>query len=232
MLESDEEGLYDLWEVHLGNRMALVFYLKSHAFDLFRIPEDGYPTELAGSLPRPTYLHEAFADYDAGKSKQEDLVMAQDKAVEDSLKKLSTTGKTLIADGEQRASSFVTYPITDTPGGTGLSRNLAADGQYFAIFDDSHHRQLPSLISRPLKYKTYACDNLKNPQTFTEGKAMKQAIISPSMTYLLYPLNGDVEGYSEADFERETSSTNAETTCVAVSRQAPNASRSISPKVG
>ena len=40
-------------------------------------------------------------------------------------------------------SSFATYPLTDTLAGTGLADHLAADGQYFAIFTDGHHRQLP-----------------------------------------------------------------------------------------
>ena len=47
---------------------------------------------------------------------------------------MAETGETLITDGEQRASSFATYPITDTLGGTGLASNLAADGQYFGKF--------------------------------------------------------------------------------------------------
>ena len=29
---------------------------------------------------------------------------------------------------------------------------------------------------------------------------MKQAVIAPSMMYLLYPLNGDVEGYPKEKF--------------------------------
>ena len=29
---------------------------------------------------------------------------------------------------------------------------------------------------------------------------MKQAVIAPSMLYLLYPLNGTVEGYPKAQF--------------------------------
>jgi hypothetical protein len=34
-------------------------------------------------------------------------------------------------------------PITNTLAGTGLANNPAGDGQFFAIFDDGHHRQLP-----------------------------------------------------------------------------------------
>ena len=32
------------------------------------------------------------------------------------------------------------------------------------------------------------------------GKGMKTAVIAPSMLYLLYPLNGTVEGYSREKF--------------------------------
>ena len=66
----------------------------------------GIPTELVGSLPRPTFLQQAYADYDAGKISESDFNKAQDKAVEDSLSQMAKTGETLITDGEQRASSF------------------------------------------------------------------------------------------------------------------------------
>ncbi|KAF7505534.1 hypothetical protein GJ744_000696 [Endocarpon pusillum] len=160
----------------------------------------GIPTEVVGSLPRPTYLQQAYADYDAGKIQQDDLFKAQDKAVEDSLSQMSQTGETLITDGEQRASSFATYPITDTLSGTGLAEGLAADGLYFAIFDDGHHRQLPRLVKGSFKYKTYAYDNFKKSQPYAKGAPMKQAVIAPSMLYLLYPLNGTVEGYPKEQF--------------------------------
>lgn len=166
-------------------------------------PSMGIPTELVGSLPRPKSLQKAYAEYDAGIISHEELIEAQDSAVKDSLDNLSKTGETLITDGEQRASSFATYPITDTLAGTGLAKNLAADGQYFAIFNDGHHRQLPRLVNGPFAYKTYAYDNFKKSQPMADGHAMKQAVIAPSMMYLLYPLNGTVEGYSKSDFEKD-----------------------------
>jgi hypothetical protein len=36
-----------------------------------------------------------------------------------------------------------------------------------------------------------------------DGYPMKQAVIAPSMLYLLYPLNGEVEGYSKEKFEQD-----------------------------
>jgi hypothetical protein len=50
------------------------------------------------------------------------------------------------------------------------------------------------------RYKTYAYENLKKSQPFAKGSPMKQAVIAPSMLYLLYPLNGTVEGYSKEQF--------------------------------
>jgi methionine synthase II (cobalamin-independent) len=58
-------------------------------------------------------LQQAFADYDAGKITHAELVQAQDKSVEDSIKRMEATGQGLVTDGEQRASSFATYPITE-----------------------------------------------------------------------------------------------------------------------
>lgn len=143
--------------------------------------------------------------FDAGTIKKDALVAAQDKAAEDSVKEMAQTGETLLSDGEQRASSFATYPVIDTLDGAGLASNLAADGQYFAIFDDGHHRQLPRLTSGPFKYRTYAYENFKKSAPYAEGTghAMKTAVIAPSMLYLLYPLNGSVEGYSKEQFVKD-----------------------------
>src|SRR5499427_10462963 len=119
------------------------------------------PTEPVGSLPRPATLQAALADYDAGKITREQLEREQDGACLDSIKRMEATGAPIVSDGEQRASSFATYPLTDTLAGTGLADHLAGDGQYFAIFADGHHRQLPRLTGGPFRYKTYAADLLK-----------------------------------------------------------------------
>src|ERR1700694_4510323 len=157
------------------------------------------PTELVGSLPRPMKLQEAYADYDEGKITWAQLQAAQDEAAEDSIRRLEATGEPIVTDGEQRESSFATYSITDTLAGTGLGDNLAGDGQFFAIFDDGHHRQLPRLTAGPFRYKTYASEFVeKNRRIAT--KPVKQAVISPSMMSLLYPLDGELPGYSREQF--------------------------------
>jgi methionine synthase II (cobalamin-independent) len=157
------------------------------------------PTELVGSLPRPEKLQNGYQDLDDGKITWEELQAMQDEAAEDSIKRLEATGEPIVTDGEQRESSFATYSITDTLAGTGLAPNLAGDGQFFAIFDDGHHRQLPRLTGGPFRYKTYASEFVeKNKKIATHD--VKQAVISPSMMMLLYPLDGEIDGYSREQF--------------------------------
>ena len=157
------------------------------------------PTELVGSLPRPMKLQEAYEAHDQGKITFEELQAEQDKAAEDSIKRLEETGESIVTDGEQRESSFATYPLTDTLAGTGLADNLAGDGQYFAIFDDGHHRQLPRLTGGPFKYKTFASEFVEKNKDIASNP-VKQAVIAPSMLMLLYPLEDEIEGYSREDF--------------------------------
>jgi methionine synthase II (cobalamin-independent) len=157
------------------------------------------PTELVGSLPRPERLQNGYQDLDDGKITWEELQALQDEAAEDSIKRLEATGEPIVTDGEQRESSFATYSITDTLAGTGLAPNLAGDGQFFAIFDDGHHRQLPRLTNGPFRYKTYASEFVeKNKKLATHD--VKQAVISPSMMMLLYPLDGEIDGYPREQF--------------------------------
>jgi len=163
----------------------------------------GIPTEPVGSLPRPSWLQQAYAQYDAGKITREQLETEQDRAVKDSIEHQEQTGTPIISDGEQRWSSFATYAITDTLAGTGLADHLAGDGgQYFAIFADGHNRQLPRLTGGPFRYKTYAADTLKKSIGMAH-KPMKQAVIAPSMLALLYPLDSEIPGYSREQFEED-----------------------------
>ena len=164
--------------------------------------ETGIPTEQVGSLPRPNTLQQAYAAYDGGSIQKGDLEREQDVAVEDTIEHLEGTGSTIISDGEQRWSSFATYPLTDTLAGTGLADHLAGGGQYFAIFADGHSRQLPKLTSGPFRYRTYAADTLRKAIPLAH-KPMKQAVIAPSMLALLYPLDGQVDGYTRDEFEAD-----------------------------
>jgi methionine synthase II (cobalamin-independent) len=160
----------------------------------------GIPTEPVGSMPRPQKLQDAYAAYDEGKIDKSALETEQEAAVQDTIDRYEATGAPIISDGEQRWSSFATYPITDTLAGTGLAPSLGPGGQFFAIFADGHGRQLPKLVKGPFEYQNYASDSLK--KSIGKAKApMKQAVIAPSMLALLYPLKEPVEGYSREDFE-------------------------------
>jgi methionine synthase II (cobalamin-independent) len=144
-------------------------------------------------------LQDAYADYDEGKINFEQLQAQQDAAAEDSIKRLEATGEPIVTDGEQRESSFATYNLTDTLAGTGLADNLAGDGQFFAIFDDGHHRQLPRVTGGPFRYKTFASEFVeKNKRIATHP--VKQAVIAPSMMMLLYPLDEQIPSYSREQF--------------------------------
>ncbi|MDQ3151068.1 MAG: hypothetical protein M3R63_04860 [Actinomycetota bacterium] len=163
----------------------------------------GIPTEPVGSLPRSSKLQEQYAAYDAGQIGLDELEKHQDAAVKDSIERGEATGAPIISDGEQRWSSFATYPITDTLAGTGLAANLSGEGgQFFAIFADGHGRQLPRLTGGPFRYKNYAADSLKKSLPLA-SKPMKQAVIAPSMIALLYPLKDEIPGYSREQFEAD-----------------------------
>ncbi|MGB6164595.1 MAG: 5-methyltetrahydropteroyltriglutamate--homocysteine methyltransferase [Pseudonocardiaceae bacterium] len=162
----------------------------------------GIPTEPVGSLPRPSTLQAAYAAYDEGKIDLAALETEQDAAIRDSIERAEATGAPIISDGEQRSSSFATYPITDTLAGTGLAENLGPGGQFFAIFADGHGRQLPRLTGGPFRYKRYAADSLKKSIGLATVP-MKQAVIAPSMLALLYPLKEEVPGYSREQFEED-----------------------------
>ncbi|MEA2169893.1 MAG: hypothetical protein QOF76_3193 [Solirubrobacteraceae bacterium] len=162
--------------------------------------DTGIPTENVGSLPRPSRLQEAYAAYDAGKLQWADLERLQDAAAKDSIERMEATGAPIVSDGEQRWSSFATYPIAETLAGTGLADNLAGDGQFFAIFADGHGRQLPRITGGPFSYTTYAADTLKKSIGYATGP-MKQAVIAPSMLSLLYPLKEPIEGYPQDEFD-------------------------------
>ncbi|MET7420224.1 5-methyltetrahydropteroyltriglutamate--homocysteine methyltransferase [Dactylosporangium sp. NPDC005555] len=157
------------------------------------------PTENVGSLPRPMRLQEKIAQYDAGEIGIEELHAEQDAACRDSITRMEATGAPIVSDGEQRASSFATYPLTETLAGTGLADTLAGDGQCFAIFDDGHQRQLPRLVRGPFRYRAYAADYLRR-SVLMATKPLKQAVIAPSMLSLLYPLDAAVDGYSREEF--------------------------------
>lgn len=148
------------------------------------------PTEPIGSIPRSPELLAAIARYREGNATSEELDLAYDTALRDTIKRFEETGSPVITDGEQRKSSFATYPLD------GLE-NLANDGISIA-FDDGHCRQLPRLTAGPFRYNHYASDYLQAVLQ-TSKLPVKQAVISASALSLLYPEQG-LAGYSRETF--------------------------------
>ena len=145
-------------------------------------------------------LQQAYARYDAGEIGKDELAEQQEAAVRDSIERFEATGSPIISDGEQRWSSFATYPITDTLTGTGLAPTLARAASTSRSSPTATAGRCPGWRAARSRYVNYAADSLAKSLPLAH-RPMKQAVISPSMLALLYPLRDPVEGYSRDDFE-------------------------------
>ena len=148
------------------------------------------PTEPIGSIPRPAELLRAIEANAAGDASSEALEKAYDDAVRDTVQRFEATGSPIITDGEQRKSSFATYPLE------GLT-NLAPDGVVIP-FKDGHTRQLPRLSRGPFRYGKYAGEYVRRAQPVAH-RPLKQAVISASALSLLYPAEG-IRAYPREQF--------------------------------
>src|SRR6202166_939643 len=148
------------------------------------------PTEPIGSIPRTADLLAAMRAHAAGRISAEQLKIAEESALRDTISRLEETGSPVITDGEQTKPSFATYPLS------GL-RNLASDGVVIP-FADGHTRQLPKLTAGPFRYGVHAVTFLKAAQRYAH-RPVKQAVISASALSLLYPQNA-VAAYSRDSF--------------------------------
>jgi 5-methyltetrahydropteroyltriglutamate--homocysteine methyltransferase len=136
------------------------------------------PTEPIGSIPRPAALLTAMRSFAAGTITGEALETAYSDAVRDTLARFEATGSPMVTDGEQRKSSFATYPLD------GID-NLAPGGVVIP-FKDGHTRQLPQLTKGPFRYGRKAGEFTRLAKPLTT-KPFKQAVISASALSLLYP---------------------------------------------
>ena len=148
------------------------------------------PTEPIGSIPRPPELLSAMHDHASGRTSAAALEESYDDAVRDTVERFEATGSPVITDGEQRKSSFATYPLE------GLN-SLAGDGVVIP-FKDGHTRQLPRLTVGPFHYGKYAGEYVRRAKPFAK-RPLKQAVISASALSLLYPAQG-IEGYARDRF--------------------------------
>lgn len=151
------------------------------------------PTEPVGSVPRSPELQSAMQQFATGMIDRNQMDLAFDDAVKDTISRFEETGSPIVSDGEQAKSSFATYLMD------GLD-NLAPDGVIIP-FEDGHSRQLPRLTSGPFKYGLYAGSYLPRAKRFAT-KPLKQAVISASAMSLLYPQDG-IDGYSQQEFTED-----------------------------
>jgi 5-methyltetrahydropteroyltriglutamate--homocysteine methyltransferase len=148
------------------------------------------PTEPIGSLPRPAALQNAMSEAAAGRLASDALEAQFDDAVRDTIRRFEETGSPVITDGEQRKSSFATYPLD---GLTGL-----AGGGVTIPFADGHTRQLPVLTAAPFRYTTPAWTYLDRARAYATTP-LKQAVITASAVSLMYPSDG-IAGYPREAF--------------------------------
>ncbi len=146
------------------------------------------PTEPIGSIPRSPELLNILRRNRDGHASIGELAEAYDNALQDTVRRFEATGSPVITDGEQRKSSFLTYPLE------GLT-NIADDGLVIQ-FEDGHTRQLPRLTKGPFRYRNYAVKYLQSALHYAHVP-VKQAVISASALSLLYPAQG------LADYSRE-----------------------------
>lgn len=152
-------------------------------------PAGGLPTESVGSLPRPARLQRAVLDAETGLVARAELRAEQDRAVRDTLERLTATGSPIVGDGEQRRQSFASYP---------LGTEDVEEGPVFAVFADGHHRVIPSLARAPFAFRSWAADDVAAARELTD-LPLKQAVISPSMLSLTVPAEG-LAGYAREEF--------------------------------
>ncbi|MCL7419746.1 MAG: cobalamin-independent methionine synthase II family protein [Methylobacter sp.] len=148
------------------------------------------PTEPIGSIPRPSALLDVLKRYRNGNASAHELNESYDAAIKDTVQRFEETGSPVITDGEQRKSSFATYPLE------GLT-NIADDGIVIP-FEDGHNRQLPRLTHGPFRYGRYAVNYLQSA-LHEAHRPVKQAVISASALSLLYPQQ-ELAGYSREAF--------------------------------
>ena len=157
------------------------------------------PTEPVGSLPRPSRLEAAYEARERGAIGADQLRAEQEAAAADSIRRLEGAGESVVSAGEHREASLVSYPLSPDPGTGTLAANLSPEGQPYGVFGEAHHRLLPRLVSGPFRYATFA-HRFVERNVGIASVPFKQAVIAPSMLMLLYPVDGEIEGYSRDQF--------------------------------
>ena len=193
--------------------------------------DTGIPTEPVGSLPGRAACRRPTRSTTRARSPRTTSRSSRTRPCKDSIERGEATGSPIISDGEQRWSSFATYPIADTLAGTGLAREPR---RRRPVLRDLRRRPRPPAAQahrRPVQVQRPTPPTRWRSRSRYATKPMKQAVIAPSMLALLYPLK-DRSRATRARSSRRTSSTRARRTSARPSRPAPRASRSTSPRAG
>ena len=140
------------------------------------------PSSAIGSIPRDNETQFAMVMHLSQQIGEDELDMAIDKAVRETVSSLEEVGSSIVGDGEQSKSSFATYPLD------GL-RNLSPSGGVVIPFADGHSRNLPRLSAGPFKYAKYAGSFVPRTKKYA-NRPVKQSVIAASAMSLLYPEEG------------------------------------------
>ena len=167
------------------------------------------PTELVGSLPRPMKLQEAYADYDDGKITWEQLQAEQDKAAEDSIRRLEETGEPTVTDGEQRGVELRDLPDHRHARG---HRPRRQPRRRRPVLRDLRRRPPPPAAAADRRAVPLQDVRLRvrREEQRDRHAPVKQAVIAPSMLMLLYPLDERARRATRATSSSPTSSTSVE----------------------
>ena len=149
------------------------------------------PTEAIGSIPRPAYLIEAYSKFHNREISAVELDTLAKQATIETIHKLEAIGCEIITDGEQRKfNSFAGYCLH-------CAENISPDGIRID-FSDGHYRTLPTLNAGPFRYQ-YTADQFLAFAQANSKALVKQAVISPSLISLIYPIQG-LPDYSRTQF--------------------------------
>ncbi|KAN0025003.1 hypothetical protein ACTFIV_009412 [Dictyostelium citrinum] len=159
--------------------------------------------EPIGSLPRSLELIDSINNF---RNKVIDCSTLEKKchcAIQKTIEELVESNQNVVTDGEQSKISFIGYPLFQ-------SNQVDGDGHVdmdkkngvCIPFEDGHTRSIPFLNGKnlPFKYARYAGDFVREAKPFVpEGVKYKQAVISPSAMYLIYPSFG-INDYPREEF--------------------------------
>ena len=157
------------------------------------------PTELVGSLPRPMKLQEAYAAYDEGKIAWRSCRPSRTPPprTRSSAWRRPASRSSPTASSASRASRPTRSPTRwPAPASPTTSPATASSSRSSTTATTASCRASPAARSatRPSRRSS------SRRTAAIATHPVKQAVIAPSMLMLLYPLEGEIDGYSREQF--------------------------------